>query len=63
MNVEFLPGSINGTMVCVNVSVLEDLMVESEGNFTVELTLNTNEDSLSLGNSQTQIILLDSDGT
>ena len=62
MLVSFMPGSSNGSMVCVNVTVLEDMMVEREGNFTVELTLNTVGESLDLGNSLTRVILVDSDG-
>ena len=62
MSVAFLPGSSNGSMVCVNVTVHEDMMVEREGNFTVELTLNTVGDNLDLGNSLTRVFLVDSDG-
>ncbi len=62
MPVVFLPGSPDGDTVCVNVTVLADAMVERVMNFTVELTLDTVGDSLSLGNDATLVVLVDSDG-
>ncbi len=44
------------------MTVVPDMMVECEEDFTVELTLDTNKDSLSLGDSSTLITLVDSDG-
>ena len=62
MSVAFTSGSSDGDMVCVNVTVLADAMVERVMNFTVELTLNTEGDSLSLGNSSTLVLITDSNG-
>ncbi len=62
MSVSFTPGSSDGDMVCVNVTVIADAMVERVMNFTVELSLDTVGESLSLGNDATLVILVDSDG-
>ena len=59
----FTPGEGNGERVCVNVTLLSDGLVECEEDFTVVLTLDTDGDSVSLGNSSTVVTLLDSDGT
>ena len=60
--VVFESGSMNGAMECVNVTLNRDDLVEFEGEFTVELTLNSSKDSLSLGNNVTVVTLVDSDG-
>ncbi len=62
MPVTFPPASADGAMMCVNVIVLADAMVERVMNFTVELSLETVGESLSVGNNSTLIILVDSDG-
>ncbi len=62
MPVAFRPGFPDGDTVCVNVTVLADAMIERVMNFTVELTLDTVGDSLSLGNDATLVVLVDSDG-
>ncbi len=54
--------SSNGDMVCANVNVSFDGMVECEEEFNVGLTLDTIKDSLSLGNNSTLVTLVDSDG-
>ncbi len=48
-------------MVCANVTVVPDSMVECEEDFTVELTLDTIKDSLFRGNNLTRVTLMDSD--
>ena len=53
---------MNGAMECVNVTVNRDDLVECEEEFTLELTLNSSKDSLSLGNNVTVMTLVDSDG-
>ena len=61
--VMFKSGMSDGNMVCANFSVSMDGLIECEDNFTVELTLETVKDSLSLGaNTTTVITLQDSDG-
>ncbi len=57
----FPTDSSDGDMVCANVTVVSDDMVECEEEFSVELTLDTIKDSLSLGNNSTLIALVDSD--
>ena len=49
-------------MVCANVTVASDNLVECEEIFTLELFLDTIKDSLSVGNNSTLITLKDSDG-
>ena len=60
--VTFPLGSMDSTMMCVNVTVFIDGLVECEEDFTLELDLNTDGDSIRLGNNYTGITLLDSDG-
>ena len=53
----------DGSMVCTNVSFSIDGLIECEENITVELTLDTVKDSLSLGENTTTVVTLqDSDG-
>ncbi len=58
----FPTDSSDGDVVCANVTVISDGMVECEEEFSVELTLDMIKDSLSLGNNSTLITLVDSDG-
>ena len=59
----FAAGSSGGATECANVTLVADSMVECQEEFTVELTLDTVKGSLSLGNSQTAVTLMDDDGT
>ena len=63
MSVAFMSGSRDGNRVCANITVLSDLMVECEENFTVEMALDTIKSGLSIENSSTTVILMDDDGT
>ena len=58
----FTPGASNDDMVCTNVTLASDELVECEEEFSLVLTLSTEGDNLFLGNSVTAITLLDSDG-
>ena len=58
----FTSGSVDGTMECINVTVIADNLVECEEEFSVDLTLNTFKDSIKLGNNSTLITLEDSNG-
>ena len=59
----FESGMSDGSVVCANVSLSMDSLIECEENFTVELTLETIKDCLSLGENTTTIVTLqDSDG-
>ena len=63
LSITFESGMSDGSMVCANVSLSMDGLIECEENFTVELALETVKDSLSLGVSTTTVITLqDSDG-
>ncbi len=62
MPVTFTSGSSDGAMMCVNVTVVADAMVERVMNFTVDLTLETIKENLNVGISSTLVILVDSDG-
>ena len=62
MLLSFMPGSSDGDMVCYNVTILSDDLVESEEDFTVELTLNTIDDGIQFGNNITAVTLIDSNG-
>ena len=56
-------GMIDGSMVCENVSLSMDGIIECEENFTVNLILETIKGSLNLGaNTTTVVTLQDSDG-
>ena len=61
--VVFESGMSDGSIVCANVSLSMDGLIECEENFTVELTLETVKGSLSLGENTTTVVTLqDSDG-
>lgn len=62
MPLQFPSGSINDAEICANVTVIPDNMVECDEDFSLELTLLTAKDGLSLGNDATSVVLLDSDG-
>ena len=57
-----MPGSGDGALMCSSVTVLEDDMIEGEEDFSITLTLVTTRTSLSLGNSATNVTLVDNDG-
>ncbi len=58
----FPSNSSDGDMMCANVTLFPDSMVECEEEFTVELNLDTIKDSLSLGDNATLVTLMDSEG-
>ena len=63
LNVIFDSGMSDSSMVCANVSLLMDGLVELEEYFTVELTLDTVKSGIDLGaTTSTVVILQDSDG-
>lgn len=62
MTLTFPSGSSDGNMACANITVLSDNMVEFEESLSVELNLENEMDSLSIGNRSTTVKLLDSDG-
>ena len=62
MTLVFASGSPNGTMMCANVAVLNDSMVECDEEFSVELSFDAAKDNLILANNTTSVMLMDSDG-
>lgn len=59
----FASGSANGAEMCASVSLMSDNLVESDENFTVELSLLTLAGtSLRLGNTETSVTIIDTDG-
>lgn len=57
----FISGSTDGAMMCANVTVHSDNLVEPEEEFSIELTLDMIKDNLILGKTSTSVILKDSD--
>ena len=61
--VMFESGMSDGSMICANMSLSMDGLIECEENFMVELTLETVKDSLGLGRTTITVVTLqDSDG-
>lgn len=60
--VTFTTGSAHGAEMCVSVTVNSDGLVETKEHFTVRLALVTSGTSFILGNTNSTIALLDSDG-
>lgn len=58
----FAPGSGDGALMCVPISILPDTKAEGEEEFTISLDLLTAGTSLSLGNNAA-IVIIDDDGT
>ena len=56
-------GDPNGHERCANISLMNDILVESEEDFTVTLALVTSEPNLSLGTNTTTVSIEDSDCT
>ena len=61
MDLLFTAGSSNGTMRCIDVAIIDDLLVESTETFIVIPTTSTS--IVKLGNNQTTVIIKDIDGT
>jgi hypothetical protein len=63
VSLSFLSGSVDGFEMCTAVNVNSDKLVESVEDFGVVLSLVASPaTSFSLGNAETMIMLLDSDG-
>ena len=63
MTLTFASGSAGGSEMCASITVVSDYIVESDENFTVELSLLTLAGtSLRLGNTETTVTIVDSDG-
>ena len=59
----FATGSADGAEMCASVAVVIDNLVESDEDFTIELSLVTLAGtSLRLGNTEAAVTIVDSDG-
>ena len=52
----------SGEMMCVMVTIMEDLLVECAEDFTVSLSLVTEADSVTVGQATTEVTIADNDG-
>lgn len=59
---EFSAGSADGDMRCINVIINEDLRVEGNETFAIELFLLTDGSRLLVNNTETTVTILDEDG-
>ena len=59
MDLVFIAGTSNGTIQCLNVTIFDDSLVESNETFTV--TLTTSNSVVELGNNLTTITITDTD--
>ena len=53
--------NINGDMQCINVDIIDDMVVETNEIFTV--TLTTSSSVVALGNNVTKVTIIDTDST
>ena len=58
----FDPGSGDGSTACVNITINEDVFVEGNETFSVELSLETTGLGVTLGNSEGTVVITDKDG-
>ena len=59
----FLAGDSNGTERCINITILQDMLVECEEDFNITLTIVKEQQNLVLGEATTTVSIIDSDGT
>ena len=59
MDLVFTAGTSNGTLQCINVTIIDDSLVESNETFTV--TMTTSNSVVELGNNLTTITITDTD--
>ena len=55
----FTTGSINGAMICVNITILDDSILEENETFT--MTLTTADSDVIIGTTMAAIIIIDDD--
>ena len=60
--VVFLAGDTNGTERCVNITIMEDMLVECEEAFNITLAIAEEKSNLFLDDSTTTVSIMDSDG-
>ncbi len=60
-DVIFTSGSTDNDVSCVNITILEDYVLEGYQTFT--LTLTTSDSDVVLGTEKAMIIILDNDGS
>lgn len=62
LSLTFVTGSGNGAQICASWTARTDDLVEGDEEFNLVLTLETPERGLNLGNSATNIVIMDVDG-
>ena len=60
----FLPDTINGDIMCLNISIIDDNRVEYNETFSITLTVDNPLDTINGGSTAiTEVTILDNDGT
>ena len=59
----FLPGSLNGTEMCLNISIIDDDRVEYNETFSITLTVDNPLDTINGGSTaHADVTIVDNDG-
>lgn len=58
----FSDGDVSGDTVCIDVTIMEDMLVECEHSFSVLLNLVTANRNIMSGNRETEVTITDNDG-
>ena len=59
----FLPGSLSGSVACLNISITDDNTVEGDERFFVYLTVDNPLDTINGDNTtQAEVTIVDNDG-
>ena len=61
MDLVFTAGSSNGSMQCVNVTIIDDMVVETNEIFTIRLDKSIASSVVALGNNVTGVTITDTD--
>lgn len=63
MNLTFVANVLNGAMQCLNISIIDDVLVEKDENFTVNIALLNTDNGIVLGNdNDTTLVIRDNEG-
>ena len=58
----FSAGSGDGMMLCIDVSIMEDLLVEGTELFSIKISLVASGQGVTIGMSETIVAITDADG-
>ena len=62
MNLTFTANVLNGTIKCLNVSIIEDFLVEGDEIFTVNVSLLNTDNGITLENDIATVVITDNEG-